>query len=473
MEIGKAIISMPQKQRTAAKYLAGFFAVMVLLTFLSRAADSFTVPVVTTEKISGGSLEHKVVSEGSLYPVSQTAVFAPSGYRILALHVEQGGRVAAGDKLAELDITQMQDQLDDAKAELQKLRLSAAANAVKAPGEADESGIGAAERAIERAHADLETAERESQLRVETAQGDVSAARRYLRELRDMDEVSDMELDEARNTLRRQEQALEEAYLAQETALEAARRAIEDAEALLDQQKEAADKAVETDAADKQRAALEQEAAGVDIGLAQRKVNELEALIETSGIVNADAGGVVMKISGSVGSVTSGESLFVLSDSTAGVLFRTSVSSEDLKHIRRGNNASIVLTGERHAIDAVIESVAPAANEDGGFDVAATLSNGNWEPGISGKITVTQKTASYSTCISNGAVRKDQNGHFVLVVREVKGVLGVQTVAERVNISVLEQDNNRCAIEGPLDRDDLIIVSGSRPVSAGNRVRVE
>jgi len=106
---------------------------------------------------------------------------------------------------------------------------------VKAPAETDESGIGAAERAIERADADMETAERESQLRVETAQGDVSAARRYLRELRDMDEVSDMELDEARNSLRRQEQALEEAYLAQETALEAARRAIEDAEILLEQ----------------------------------------------------------------------------------------------------------------------------------------------------------------------------------------------------------------------------------------------
>jgi len=473
MEIGKAIISMPQKQRTAAKYLAGFFAVMALLTFLSRAADSFTVPIVTTEKISGGSLEHKVVTEGSLYPVSQTAVFAPDGYRILALHVEQGARVSAGDKLAELDITQMQDQLDAAHAELQKLRLSAAANAVKAPAETDESGIGAAERAIERADADMETAERESQLRVETAQGDVSAARRYLRELRDMDEVSDMELDEARNSLRRQEQALEEAYLAQETALEAARRAIEDAEILLEQEKSDVDKAAERDAADKQRAALERDAASVDIGLAQRKVNELEALLETEGIVKADAGGVIMKISSGVGSITSRESLFVLSDSSAGVLFRTSVSSDELKHIRRGDHASIILTGERHAIDAVIESVAPAANEDGGFDVAAVLPDGNWEPGTSGKMTATQKTASYSVCVSNGAVRKDQNGHFVLVVREVKGVLGVQTVAERVNISILEQDNNRCAIEGPLDRDDLIIVSGSRPVSEGNRVRVE
>ena len=180
-----------------------------------------------------------------------------------------------------------------------------------------------------------------------------------------------------------------------------------------------------------------------------------------------------MKISSGVGSITSRESLFVLSDSSAGVLFRTSVSSDELKHIRRGDHASIILTGERHAIDAVIESVAPAANEDGGFDVAAVLPDGNWEPGTSGKMTATQKTASYSVCVSNGAVRKDQNGHFVLVVREVKGVLGVQTVAERVNISILEQDNNRCAIEGPLDREDLIIISGSRPVSTGNRVRVE
>jgi len=473
MEIGKTFSSMPSKQRTAAKYLAGFFMLMALLTFLSRAAGSFTVPVVTTEKISGGSLEHKVTSEGSLYPVSQTPVFAPTGYRILALRAEQGGRVSAGDKLAELDITQIQEELDTARAELQKLRLGAAANAVKAPEETDESGIATAERALERAKADMEPSEREAQLRVESAQGDVSAARRYLRELRDMDEVSDLELDEARNALRRQEQALEEAYLAQETALEAARRAIEDAETMLNQEKADADKAAETASADTQRGALEQEAAGVDIGQAQRKVSELEVLLDTGGIVTADAGGVIMKISGSVGSLTSGESLFVLSDASAGVLFRTSVSSDELKHIRRGDRASIVLTGESRAVDAVIESVAPTANEDGGFDVAAVLPDGNWEPGISGKMTVTQKTASYSMCVPNGVVRKDQNGHFVLVVREVKGILGAQTVAERVNISVLERDRNRCAIEGPLNREYLIIVSGNRPVSEGNRVRVE
>jgi len=83
------------------------------------------------------------------------------------------------------------------------------------------------------------------------------------------------------------------------------------------------------------------------------------------------------------------------------------------------------------------------------------------------------RVAAYSMCVPNGVVRKDQNGHFVLVVREVKGILGAQTVAERVNISVLERDRNRCAIEGPLNREYLIIVSGNRPVSEGNRVRVE
>lgn len=473
MEIGRALSAMPQKQRAAARYLAGFFALMALLTFLSRAADSFTVPVVTVERISGGSLEHKVVAEGSLYPVSQTAVFAPAGYRILGLHVEQGWRVAAGDRLAELDVAQMQEQLDAARAELQKLRLAAAANAVEVPEETDRSGIDAAQRNLDRAIADVETAEREAQLRVESAQEDVSAARRVLRELRDMDEASDMEISSARSALRKQQQALGEAYLAQETAQEEARRAVEDAELLLEQEKEAADRAAEAAAAETRRGALEREAASVDIGLAQREVEELEALLDAGGIVTAKAGGIVTKVSGGVGSLTSGESLFVLSDASSGVVFRARVSSEELKHIRRGDRAGIVLTGESRAADAVIESAAQTANEDGSFDVAASLSGGNWEPGTGGKMTVTQRTASYSMCVSNGAVRKDQNGHFVLVVRETKGVLGVQTVAERVNISVLERDGNRCAIEGPLDRNDLIIAGGSRPVSAGDRVRVE
>lgn len=473
MEFEKVIAAMPKKQRAAAKYLAGFFAAMALLTFLSRAADSFTVPRVTTGKITGGSLEHKIVGEGALHPVSQSAVFAPPGYRILALHAEPGGRVAAGDKLAELDVTQMQSQLDAARAELQKLNLSAAAGSVKTSGETDDSGIAAAELALERAHADFETAEREARLRVESASGDISAARRALRELRDMDEASDMELAAARDAVRKQEQALEEAYLAEEKALEAARRAIEDAESELKQEETKAAKSGETAAADSRRGALEQQAAYVDIELARQKVTELESLLETGGIVMADTGGVVIKINGGVGALTTGESLFVLSDSSAGVVFRASVSKDELKHIRRGDSCSIVLAGESRAVDAAIAGISPTANEDGSFDVTATLPEGNWEPGTGGKITVTQKTESYSICVSNSAVRKDSDGNFVLVVREVKSVLGVQTVAERVSISVLERDNSRCAIEGPLDRSDLIIVGGNRPISAGDRIRPE
>lgn len=472
MAIGKVFADMPPKQQSAAKYLAGFFALMILLTFASRAADSFTVPRVTAERISSGSLEHKAVAEGSLYPVSQIPVFAPPGYRILALRVEPGGRVAAGDVLAELDVSQIREQLDEAKAELEKQRLSASAAAVKSPEDADDSGVASAEKALERALADLETAERESQLRVEIASGEVYSARRSLRELRDMD-ADDMEIMAARDILRQRELALEEAELACEKDTQAAQRAIEDAEILLEQEKANADKAAETAAAENRRAALEREAADLDFSLAQKKVDELEAILETGGVVCAGAGGVVMNINGGVGSVTSGEGLFVLSDSSSGVVFRARVSGDELKRVKRGERVGIVLTGEGRAVEGVITGVSTTANEDGSFDVSAALPAGNWEPGTSGKMTVTQKTASYTVCVPNGAVRKDNDGHFVLVIREVKGVMGVRIVAERINVSVLERDGTKCAIESPLDKNDLIVTGGSRPVSVGDRVRLE
>lgn len=471
-EISKALDTMSVKQRSAAKYLSGFFVLMVVLTFLSRAADSLTVPVVTIERISGGALEHKVVAEGSLYPVAQTAVFAPAGYRILALYAQPGDRVIVGKKLAELDVTQMQEQLDDTKAELERLSLTAAANASEAAGEADKSGIGVAERALERARADLEMAERETKLRVESAENDAMHARRYLRELRDIEDVPDMEISEAKAAVLRQELALDEAKLAREKALDAAERAVNEAEILLEQEKSNAGKSAETAAAYNRRKALEREASNVDIERAQKRLEELESLLAGGGVITANTGGVIMRMNGGVGSLTTAEGLFVISDSSAGVVFRTSVSEEELKHIRREDDCSIVLTGEGRAVDAVVESVSPFM-DNGRYDVTVALPEGEWEPGVSGKMTVTQRSVSYPVCVSNGAVRKDQNGYFVLVLREIKGILGAQTVAERINVGVMEKGANRCAIDGLLGQEDSVIVGGSRPVSAGDRVRME
>jgi multidrug efflux pump subunit AcrA (membrane-fusion protein) len=501
MDIGNAVLQMPAKQKTAAKYLAGFFAVMITLTFISRAADSFTIPIVTTEKLSGGALEYKVSADGSVYPLAQSAVFAPAGYRILSLTVGPGDHVSAGDKLAELDAAKMRSQLEAASEELERLQYLAAAQGVNPPAPPDGAETYAAERDLERANdkiedaemnlerarADFETTERSSQLRVSNAQGEVSAARRNLRELRDLDEISDFEIDEARNTLRRQELALEEAELTQEKEIEAARRVIEDREKELEaarlnaedmrvlqsQAVEKANNAAETAASEAYRASLERNAANVGIAQAQRKVSELQALVETGGVVTADVDGTVITINGVVGSLTSEESLLTLSDNAAGTAFRADVREDDLKHILRESNADIVFTGESRAIKAVVESIAPIANEDGRFEVVATLPEGEWEPGVNGKMTIIQKTASFAMRVSNAAVRKDQIGYFVFVIREVEGVLGAGTVAERVDITVLEQDDTHCAIEGVLSRDDFIISGGNRPISEGSRIRTE
>ena len=62
---------------------------------------------------------------------------------------------------------------------------------------------------------------------------------------------------------------------------------------------------------------------------------------------------------------------------------------------------------------------------------------------------------------------------YTSIAREKGTVMGTQTFAERVNVSVIERDGATAAVSGGFSPEDEIIVSSARPVAEGDRVRTE
>ena len=115
--------AVPLRKR-ALRWLAAFLAVMAVCTVLSRAADSLTVAVVTTQHPESGAVQHTVEADGTLEAQGEIAVFTLEGMRVRSVGARAGERVAAGDVLFTIDPDDIARKLTEQQLELQKLQLS-------------------------------------------------------------------------------------------------------------------------------------------------------------------------------------------------------------------------------------------------------------------------------------------------------------------------------------------------------------
>ena len=60
---------------------------------------------------------------------------------------------------------------------------------------------------------------------------------------------------------------------------------------------------------------------------------------------------------------------------------------------------------------------------------------------------------------------------YLLLVRERETALGLEQTAERVDVTVLEQNESQAAVSGAVSSDDLVVTDTDKPLSSGDRVR--
>lgn len=103
---------------------AGFLALMLMFTFLSRAADSMTIAKVTVKKAERGKIPHQVTGSGKVVQNREQAVSTLAGQTVKSIYVEEGQQVVKGDVLFEVDLESLQEQILNQKQEMKKADLT-------------------------------------------------------------------------------------------------------------------------------------------------------------------------------------------------------------------------------------------------------------------------------------------------------------------------------------------------------------
>ncbi|MEA5015940.1 MAG: efflux RND transporter periplasmic adaptor subunit [Candidatus Limiplasma sp.] len=146
------------KSRIALKGLLIFFALMALLTMISRAGESLLIANVEATLAMRGALSHEAVAEGIIEAADVQMVWAQSGLRVSKVYVQSGARVKPGDVLVEFDMQSIADMVSDAQLELDQYGNERAQLALEEPDSNEDKEIKAHALKLKAADLNIEQA---------------------------------------------------------------------------------------------------------------------------------------------------------------------------------------------------------------------------------------------------------------------------------------------------------------------------
>lgn len=401
-----------------SRALAIFLAVMAVMTMISRAVDSLMIPQVSVCEFEEMKLEYPLEIEGRVGTVGKCAIYCQDNLRIENVWVQKNDVVEKGDLLFSLDMEELKEKIRQMEQEVRKydLQMEDIENAYQQQvNQQDVSSVG-------------EESGKSNTVMVTADQGD-------------------MDKSEGGNT----------------------RPGKDNAAALLQLDKQ------ETEAL----------------------LDSLYTLQKKKGKVCAEFAGRVFECTISTGSITSPEPVMILEDFSQPLQFEGTVGKDGEPCAKEGTDGESERTYKEESIvgvkknlnieegvectlemeedGTILEGVAISKiteGEEGTYRVIAEIEDMSLHQTGGSVLSFTKESRKYRSCVPLSALYSGKTGYYVIVVEEDKTILGIQSVARFVSVTVIENNDEYAAVEGNLSENDKIVVQANKEVKEGERVRI-
>ena len=188
--------------------------------------------------------------------------------------------------------------------------------------------------------------------------------------------------------------------------------------------------------------------------------------------IKSKVAGVVKSINVTAGKENKpGEAMAVIDVVDRGFTIKVSVTNEQAKQVKIGDEADVSNYYWGNDIKATLEAITADPEGTGQKKLLIFRITGDIEAGTTISLSIGQKSANFDTIVPKSALREDTNGNFVLVVSSRSTPLGNRYTATRADVQVLSQDDNNVAVTG-LAANDYVITTSSKPLDAGTQVRM-
>lgn len=479
------------------KILAGFFALMLLFTFLSRAADSVNVAQVETKTAQNQVITHEVTGTGKVMGTRERAVFTQKGQKVEQVYVQEGQNVKKGDALLKFSvkylkktIKEKQDAIDVLQGKINDLISAESVNQQKRNNEFSDaqenynSAVSSGNYSVQAAQNEAVIARQKLQdyyAQRDAAQNDVQDKIPDEEKFSDSSEFDDPENSgDSGNTdrtdgegnkntsgngdnsqeqaliddIRTKEEAVNEAMLSRRRELQSAEQAIRD-----------------TQIGDASDSTLENTQA--ELETAQKDLETLQKVLARKGKVKAPCDGVIKSLSAVTGSQTGAEAAVVLYESKGTFRFQAEVSKDDLKYIKSGGEVILKGADEKEITGAKVESVKEDSSNENQYILSVQVPEGTLSIGDTAEFTISQDAGPFNVCVPLSALYEENGRYYVYVTDTQNTVLGEVLVARKTYVNVKDKNSSTAALEnGDLSSDQKIVTSSDREISSGSRIRL-
>lgn len=400
----------PVRKRVLKRVIYIFAIIMLLLTFFSSTLNNLGLTSVVAAGVGSGRLSYSVEAQTVVTPLELHEIYSDNALRVKSIFVNKGDNVSKGQALAEFDVEELSEELNVKASELEIMKL------------------------------EEDLAEQRRGFEIKNAGDKVVSAQKALDDANDLYNAG---AETAAN-------------------IEALRTALEDAKE------------------ERERLQIEGKAAQarlhIELNQLEEGIASLKTRITESRTLYSPIDGYIWEIGAGKGTVTDiTKPVLSIANNHGGFHAEFCVTMQEGKYLGVGDDVTVNIPSlDKREINTVIHSIVSIRNNsDTVLKINVLLDDADLKGGELAEISVKKESGIYDTIVPNTAIHEDSNGRkFVYVIKERKSTLGREFYLQKAFIYVKASDKLHTAVEDGLNPFEKVVTESSRPVFAGDRVKI-
>ena len=209
-----------------------------------------------------------------------------------------------------------------------------------------------------------------------------------------------------------------------------------------------------------------------DLEEKQLAVDELQKVMDVNGKITAPSDGLITKVNVTTGETTTEDTAIRISDQSAGYKFTATLDKASAKYLSKDDKVTLDLGNGTTVEGLTVQSIDVSAEDKNSYELTVSIPAKVKKLGSIATLKVEKASKKYDTCVPLGALHSDGDKYYVYVINEKDTILGAETAVDKVQVDILDKNNEQAAIEGSFSWGQQFVLTSSKTLRNGDRVRL-
>ena len=209
-----------------------------------------------------------------------------------------------------------------------------------------------------------------------------------------------------------------------------------------------------------------------DLELKQLEVDRLQKIIDADGKITAPTDGLVTKVLVTAGETTTEDTAIRIADQSSGYKFTATLEKTSAKLLSKGDKIILDIGNDTTVEGLTIDSIDVSAEDKNFYEITVSIPAKVKNLGSIATMRIEKASKKYDTCVPLNVLHSDGEKYYVYVINEKETILGTETAVDKVQVEILDKNNELAAIDGYFSWDQQFVLSSSKSLRDGDRIRV-